>query len=174
MASEESVHPAIQGCIHVLERSELLLDRIPAALYTSREGTHDSIGCHLRHGLEHITCFLEGLEAGVVDYDKRRRDAVLETDIDIMREAICKTRSCLLGIDPEVLERRLTVIQIPTPGHSPGEVESSVVRELIFLSSHMIHHLSLMYIHCTNAGVDLPEDFPLAFSTIAYRNVAVG
>ncbi|MFP6598194.1 MAG: hypothetical protein VCC01_12115 [Candidatus Hydrogenedentota bacterium] len=174
MAEKTPVHPAIQGCIHVLERGELLLDRIPEPLYTFREGTHDSIGCHLRHGIEHISCFLEGLDSGVVDYDLRRRDEVLETDVDAMREAINETRASLIGIDPHALGKRLTVIQIPTPGCSPTPVESSVVRELIFLSSHMVHHLSLMYIHCTNAGVELPQDFPLAFSTSAHRKVAVG
>jgi len=38
----------------------------------------------------------------------------------------------------------------------------------------MIHHLALIYIHCMYAGVELTDDFPLAFSTMAYRDAAIG
>ena len=105
MSDETPVHPAIQGCIHVLERCELLLDRIPESLYTAREDTHDSVGCHLRHGIEHISCFLAGVDSGVVDYDSRSRDEHLQTDMGAMRKAIAELRAGLLKIDPEVLEK---------------------------------------------------------------------
>lgn len=174
MANEMLIHPAIQGCIHVLERCELMLDRIPEALYTVRDGDHDSIGSHLRHGIEHFTCFLDGLGNGMIDYDLRDRDEVIETDIVAARTAIAETRIRLMDIDAGNLGKSIQIVQIPSPGLEPASVSSSVVRELLFLSSHTIHHLSLMYIHCTKAGVDLPKDFPLAFSTSAYRNVSVG
>jgi len=174
MSDNSGVRSAIQGCVDVLERSELLLDSIPQSLYVLRDEPHDSIGGHLRHGLEHITCFLDGVSGGLIDYDQRRREAILETDVAKMREAITETKAGLLGIDAESLDTRIVVMQIPGFGVAPVEVESSVVRELIFLSSHMIHHLSVIYIHCGYAGVELPRDFPLAFSTSAYRNITVG
>lgn len=174
MVNETPVHPAVQGCVHVLERCELLLNRLSDSLYTTREGREDSIGAHLRHGIEHITCFLEGVDAGLIDYDLRRRDGGIETDKSKALDAINLTRTKLLELNPEILENSITVKQIPGPGHPPKEIPSSVERELVFMSNHMIHHLSVIYIHCNHAGVELPKNFPLALSTIVYRNVVVG
>ena len=39
-----------------------------------------SVGAHMRHILDHYKQFLVGRNEGQVDYDKRKRDARLETD----------------------------------------------------------------------------------------------
>lgn len=174
MSGETVIHPAVEGCLHVLDRADLMLDRIPETLYTNREDSRDSIGCHLRHAIEHITCFLDGVDTGVIDYDVRQRDILMETSVAAMRGAIEGVRVRFTAFDSSHVEKDIQVRQIPAPRHASSEVRSSVERELIFLSSHMVHHLSLMYLHCLNAGVELPKDFPLAFSTSAHRNVAVG
>ena len=174
MSAESSVHPAILGCLQVLDRCTLVLDRIPESLYTKCEPPLESIGAHLRHAIEHFVCFLDGLAGLEVDYDQRCRDELLETDVAEARRVIEELRTKLLEINIPTLEKAMRVVQLPGMDQSPVALESSVVCELIFLSSHMVHHLSLIYLRCANAGIDLPEDVPLAFSTIAHRDAVVG
>jgi hypothetical protein len=39
-----------------------------------------SVGQHVRHTVEFFQCFILGLENGVVDYDARKRDFLIEND----------------------------------------------------------------------------------------------
>jgi len=116
MCDEMTVYPAVSGCVHVLERCELVLGCIPEELFTRREGKLDSIGSHLRHGLEHMICFLDGLESGVVDYDLRLRDEQLETDMENAQEVIGVLRERLLSIAGETIEKPLRLCKFPLRG----------------------------------------------------------
>jgi len=55
------------------------------------------------------------------------------------------------------------------------EVGSSVGRELWFCSLHAIHHFSMLRtIAVHELGLDLPEEFGTAPSTLLYRSGALG
>jgi hypothetical protein len=46
-------------------------------------------------------------------------------------------------------------------------------RELVFLSGHAIHHIAIMALSAAAAGVTLPAELAVAFSTEAHRESLV-
>lgn len=174
MVAKRGVHPAIEGCIEVLERCMQAVAVIPDTVYVDKNDSHESIGCHFRHGLEHVQCFLADLEEGVIDYDARARDERLELSREEMTDALTDAVDALAGLSADQINRSVLVLQLPATDESQVKIPSSVARELTFLSSHMIHHLSMINLYCQLGGVELPPNIGLAFSTAAYRNVAVG
>ena len=61
------------------EIKEILI-RIPAGLFTKQKDilSGSTIGQHFRHIIEFYTCLEKGLETGIVSYDERERNVLLE------------------------------------------------------------------------------------------------
>jgi hypothetical protein len=161
----EDESAALRGCLEVCRRCDALVESVAAE---SGE-VYSVLGPHLRHCLDHFTSLLRGLSAGVVDYDARDRDEGMEDRPERFRAALAETVSKLGQIEPGDLERSLRVKQLAAPGAESAPVASTLERELIFLSSHTIHHLALMLHLAASRGVELPEELGVAFSTAAYR-----
>jgi hypothetical protein len=122
--------------------------------------------------VEHFICLARGLDAGLVDYDARDRDESIERDPDRFREVLAQVCRKLRELPPAALKRRIAVRQTAALDAGPSRLESTVERELVFLSSHTIHHLAVVISLCREQGVELPEDLAIAFSTAAYRQAA--
>lgn len=174
MAGSNSVHPTIAGCIHTLDSCIRAVERIPEDVFCQRDDTHESIGAHLRHCIEHVQCFIAGLPEGIVNYDLRERDLTLETCPKTFMNTCRSLIRQLQELQIEDIDAPLNVRQLPAPELDPMDVKSSIARELIFLSSHIIHHISVIQIYCRDANIELPEGINLAFSTAAYRKLVVG
>ena len=50
-------------------------------------------------------------------------------------------------------------------------VETTLGRELLFLSSHTVHHFAPLGQYCRNAGVELGHDFGKAPATMAFEQL---
>jgi hypothetical protein len=174
MSDSTVIHPAVLGCLEVCKRCDALLDNVSDELFCQSTTARDSIGGHLRHCLEHITCFVMGLEEGLIDYDLRVRSADLENNRTLFRRALQKTMQDLESIPSDIAENTIQVRQIQNPGDAPKDMGTTVERELVFLSSHLVHHLALVVYICRDEGIEVPSDFALAFSTSAYRAAATG
>lgn len=128
-----------------------------------------SIGGHVRHCIEFYRCFLQGLTTGRLDYDARAREVRLETDLVAAREALLEIVS---GLDETAAHQdtnaRLFVIENHA-GDEPAWSGSSVSRELRFLLSHTVHHYALIAILLRVRGMDTPEGFGIAPSTLRHR-----
>lgn len=161
--------PAVRGCIDACGRCERIVDAISIEMFATAAPGRSPIGAHLRHAVEHFVCFLRGLSEGKVDYDARDRDESIEQDPHLFREAIAEVRRTLAGLTPAQLRARIEVRQTAALDAEPSTLESTVERELVFLSSHTIHHLAVVVTLCREQGVDLPEDLAIAFSTAAFR-----
>jgi len=144
------------------------LHAVAVGAAASRSG-FAAIGPHLRHCLDHFRCLLDGLGTGRVDYDARARDAELERDPGRFCRALGAIASELDRLDTQTLDRPLVVQQTAAPGRPPAATASSLGRELVFLSSHVIHHLEIMRRILQGFGLELPEPVALAFSTAAHR-----
>ncbi len=141
-------------------------------MYATAAPGRAPIGAHLRHAVEHFTCLLRGLDDGLADYDARDRDEYIERDADRFREALNGVRRDLTAISTETLKKPIIVCQTAALDADPSRLQSTVERELVFLSSHTIHHLAVVVNLCREQGIDLPEDLAIAFSTAAYRQTA--
>jgi hypothetical protein len=107
-----------------------------------------------------------GYQAGVVNYDQRDRDATIETDPDFALMKMVKLVSTL----PQDDVRLRIQSQHPT-----GDVflDSTAYREILYCLEHCIHHMALIKVGLLELGIaNIPENFGVAYSTIAYKQQA--
>lgn len=162
--------PGILGdAILVLQQARTLLETLsPGAFTHAHPGIYNSgVGPHLRHAIDHFDGFFNGLEAGCIDYDARKRDPRLETDQDFaitrIAQLIQATRNVPATDLCRVVESRMNC------GCSEETCQSTVRRELQFLISHTIHHYALMALILRHQGIDPGPEFGMAPSTLRHR-----
>ncbi|MFN0059631.1 MAG: DinB family protein [Planctomycetota bacterium] len=169
---------AIDGCQAALDRCLALTQLYTVEQYVAQcpdDGRPDggrsdgSIGAHIRHVVEHLTCFFDGLARGCIDYDARARDEHVERDPTRARALLERARAELDGLRARPLDSSVRVVQVPALDTPSIEVTSSVARELLFLSSHTIHHLALIKLLARQQGYAFPASFDVAYSTAQYR-----
>src|SRR5690606_55641 len=115
-----------------------------------------SIGQHIRHILELYECLLSQYESGIVCYDDRKRDKVLETDVDQAISKIKEIQSSIQFTDKEMLLKMFSGVDSET-------IRSSYFRELWYNLEHCIHHQALIKIACNSlAYISLPASFGVA------------
>jgi uncharacterized damage-inducible protein DinB len=126
-----------------------------------------TLGKHVRHMIDHYDALQDGLGAGVViDYEQRRRDTSLEE----WPRLACRRL--------ETIQETLTHI---ADGHPPDRsqlaypagddllhLETSLGRELAFLTSHTIHHMAIIGLLAEQLGIDLPPTFGVHPSTLRH------
>ena len=123
-----------------------------------------SIGEHTRHIIEMFQCLDSQYTSGKVNYDKRQRNPVIETDTQF---AILQIKHIQNSLEKE--NKKMELQQI-----IDGEViyiESNYFRELLYNLEHCIHHQALIKVAVLESkNIILSEDFGVARSTIEYRN----
>jgi hypothetical protein len=123
-----------------------------------------TIGQHLRHIVELLQCLEEGYEAGLVNYEKRRRDVRIETDKDFALACMAT------AIENSHKEDKPMMMEAALGTGEQIRVSSSYQRELIYNMEHIIHHMALMRVGIKElTTIMLPESFGVAPSTIEYR-----
>jgi hypothetical protein len=155
----------------VLQQGCTLLKSVTDATYTrSQDGPHNSsLGAHYRHVLEHFVCLLEGLEAGQINYDLRRRNRQIENSsleaLFATEELIRKFRT----LPVSELDRKCTVVYSVGYGDSAAlAVDSNVAREVMFCIGHAIHHYAILKLVAASMNVQLPYEFGVAPSTLKH------
>lgn len=133
--------------------------------------TDNSVGKHVRHIVVFYQCLLNGVSAGQIDYDKRERDLLLETDRDCVQDAIRE----IINYTEIILDNPLTLNM--SYGHGICTVNTSIFRELAYNIEHTIHHLAIIKIGIKThyPELSLPENLGVAHPTIEYqqRQVAI-
>jgi len=165
---------ALRGSIESCDRCARVIDSITPDIYANALPGRYPVGSHLRHALEHVQCFVDGLKGGLVDYDARARDEMTERSLDCFVEKLAEARAALESLDGQDLSRPLRVRQTPSLDSAPQTYQSTVERELVFLSSHTIHHLAVVVHLCREHGVELGDDISMAFSTAAHHQALKG
>ncbi len=154
--------------VAVLLQGGELLDSLSSDVY-AREGRFDArsgIGAHFRHCVEFYASFLDGVRSGRVDYGARPRDRRLERDRELARNRMWEIANALDALDGADAEAPL-VVRAEGVAHDEWSC-SSVGRELQVLSSHTVHHFALVALLLRLEGVEPPEEFGVAPSTLEY------
>lgn len=157
--------------VEILQQLATLVARLTDAqyLHVERRLTGAHIGAHVRHVLDHYRLFLAGLPAGAVDYDARERDTAVERERGAALALVQALCAGLRALPPATFGRPLHVHQQGAQQAGRFEhVESRVDRELLFLQSHTVHHHALIGLLARLQGVEPPEHFGVAPSTIAW------
>jgi hypothetical protein len=132
-----------------------------------------TIGQHVRHILEFYQSVFNGLESKLINYDKRERNLLIETNTKVaiqLIEAICvklsqNTKDQNLILEGNFCAEEGNQIQICT----------SFLRELGYCLEHSIHHQALIKVGLLEVnGINFIDDtFGLAPATIRYRKQCV-
>ncbi len=155
----------LQGCLETCRRCEHLVRQFIES--TADRSLFETIGPHLGHCLDHFRSLLTGLDTGKIDYDAREVDPGLETDPNLFLAALYRVTAELAGLEGISTTQAVEVIQAAAPNRPPASAGSTLERELLFLSSHAIHHLALVIEVATSRGISVQSDLGTAFSTLA-------
>lgn len=122
-----------------------------------------TIGEHMRHIIELYGSLLENYDYGLINYDDRKRDILIQTD---KNAAISIMEKSLLEID-----KTNKPLSLAHNCFSPIEVlQTNYFRELIYNLEHSIHHQALIKVALYNLPhIRISDSFGIAPSTLEYR-----
>ncbi|GAB4515636.1 MAG: hypothetical protein Tsb0013_20200 [Phycisphaerales bacterium] len=129
-----------------------------------------TIGAHVRHTLDHFRAALTGLEGDVVDYDHRDRATAIEQSVDAAIAEIDALAGAIGAIGEEDAARGVTVRVMLSGDGACAELSTTLARELAFAAHHGVHHNAMIKAICCELGVETPEGFGKAPSTIQHEN----
>jgi len=162
-----------QACTNILAQLAELVNQIKEADFIKPAETlsHSTIGQHLRHTLEFFICFEEGFQRGVVNYDKRAHDKLIESDKFLALSTIARIRQFV-----DQLEEKSMHLEV---GYDLDKenfitINTTATRELVYNIEHAVHHMALMKIGIREIApyISLASDFGVAASTLRYKEAA--
>ena len=155
----------IQSIKNNLSENIELLRQLTNDEFTQKnpELSNATIGEHMRHIIELFGCLLENYDYGLINYDDRKRDVLLQTD---KNEAIAIIEKYLLEIDKPNKPLSLT----HNCFSSIELLQTNYFRELIYNLEHSIHHQALIKVALHSLPhIKIPSTFGVAPSTLEYR-----
>ncbi|NVJ63332.1 MAG: DinB family protein [Flavobacteriaceae bacterium] len=149
-----------------LSQLQNLLEQIDPKIYSQsfEELSNASIGQHIRHIVELFQALDSGYESGIVCYDNRKRDPLIELDPNAALSALDQILLNLLKEDKELQ------VDYQFLSNQQKNIQSSYQRELLYNLEHSIHHQAIIKVALrTLRSVEIDENFGVAPSTIRYR-----
>jgi uncharacterized damage-inducible protein DinB len=134
--------------------------------YSCKNLSGNTIGQHVRHIIEMFLCLEKGYQSGEVDYEKRERDILIETDKNF-------AASLLKEIIRQVSKENKSIYLLTyydDQRDEPEKINSNYFREIAYNLEHTIHHMALIRVGLRELG-DIPVDdsYGVASSTLKYR-----
>jgi hypothetical protein len=126
------------------------------------------IGAHIRHVHDHFKAVLNGLETGTVDYNKRNRESVAETNITLSK---VEHQTLLAQMSNAVLAHPglFIISEIDCFISENTELPSSIEREMLYLINHTIHHVAIIKQILQHHGIETPGYLGVAPSTASHQ-----
>jgi len=171
------LHQLVEVASIVLDQALTLLDETITSnshlTFTSRIIPGSTIGKHIRHAHAHFLLLLdcvEGDEPRVLNYDGRKRDTPMETDVAKAKEGLqsllerlerLKGPSATVGLDDPL------TLNAVTPDRQI--LHTSFGRELWFSALHAVHHWSMVRVIASEQSLEVEESLGVAPSTLMHR-----
>ncbi len=160
-----------QTNIEIIDQLIDLLNVIDSAIYKNalRPLHYSTMGQHVRHITEFYLCALNGYEGGVIDYDARERNILIEIDKDFTVETLQNVKVQLQAFQSDTP----LILKSKFGGDETIDIPSSFFRELTYLIEHTIHHLAIIKIGLNEVypEICIPKNFGVAHSTIRYQGI---
>lgn len=160
-----------KACANILAQLTDMVNQLSEQDFVKPVDTlgNSTLGQHLRHTVEFFICLEKGFQPGVINYDKREHDKLIETDKFIALSMLSK-------IDEFVrLQTTDKALKLEAAYDLDKEdfvtIETNYMRELVYNIEHAVHHMAIMKIGIREAApyVKLSPDFGIAASTIRYQ-----
>lgn len=161
----------VRACVSILDQLEDVASAISDEDYArpSRSLGSATIGQHLRHTIEFFLCLEKGFGSGIINYDKRDHDRIIESDRAMAILAIQRVRQFIQGTDSNQQLR----LEVGYDRHSEEcmTIDTNYSRELIYNIEHAVHHMAIMKIGLREiaAYIVIPTDFGIAVSTLRHK-----
>lgn len=157
--------------LEIVQQAKQFLSDISDLDYSSTLKPHlsGSAGKHMRHILDHYQALMIGHETGLVDYNKRDRFSQVETDSAAALYQWSIIETWLAHVCTLPSETTIKVLSETSIEHIEyAQVPSTLARELVFVSSHAIHHFSLLAVISSLLGKPCAENFGIAPATATF------
>jgi uncharacterized damage-inducible protein DinB len=148
-----------------------LLDGTSDLDYHSRPegGVSGSVGGHVRHCLDHVRAVLDAAAGGLLSYDCRARDTVIEHNRTLGIQALRQQGRRLEAMAGGPANQPVRLQALVDTSGATVEVSSSLGRELVFVLQHTIHHQAIVALLLAARGIEIPPQFGYAPSTARRR-----
>lgn len=164
-----------EACLNILSQLNDLVKQVDEKDFSrpSVALSNSTIGQHLRHTLEFFLCFESGYEKGLINYDKRGHDKLIETDKFIALSTLSRISDFIQNLNSN------RPLQLEVGYNLAADdfitIETNAVRELVYNIEHAVHHMAIMKIGVREVAsyVTLSSDFGIAASTIRYQQEGV-
>ncbi|WP_395338052.1 DinB family protein [Ningiella sp. W23] len=161
----------------ILEQAILLLENLSRAEYQKVIKPHfpSSIGAHMRHVIDHFVAIQSAMAThdasslSHINYNVRHRHNEVEQSPNAALEELEQLQRWLNSLSDDDCKQNVRVTtEIDISHTKSASCESTLERELIFVSSHAIHHYALIRIICAMQDKTVPEYFGYAPATITH------
>ncbi len=127
------------------------------------ELSNATVGQHTRHIIELFQCLQIQYQNGTVNYDSRKRNKIIETNISY---AI----SCINNIVENLNKPDKTLNLLVALNGNTHTIATNYYRELYYNLEHCIHHQALIKVAIIKLGnITIGNEFGVAPSTLQYR-----
>lgn len=162
----------ITACGMILDQLEDVVTQISSEDFAkpSPALSNSTIGQHLRHTVEFFLCLETGFREGVINYDKRGHDKLIESDKFLALNAIRKIKDFVVATNID------TTLKLDVGYERDTEecvtIQTNYFRELTYNIEHAVHHMALIKIGVREVAgyVQLPSDFGIAVSTLRHKD----
>ena len=128
-----------------------------------------TIGGHTRHVIELFQCLLQGYNTGIVNYEHRKRDLMIETNKNYASDLLIEIANNINMPNAKLL---LEGFYNDESDNEICSVQTNYFRELIYNLEHCIHHMALIRVGINElCDFTLPENFGVAPSTMQYKKL---
>jgi hypothetical protein len=161
----------LESQLETVEQAKQFLRGLSAKNYKVVLQPHfaSSAGTHMRHILDHYSALRDGLNQGLINYNKRNRCSTVEScpqtallewqKIERWLQEVCRLDANMpINV---MCETSVNTIQ-------STETQSTLARELVFVSSHAVHHFSLLAVINSLLGNKNEVNFGVAPSTATH------
>jgi hypothetical protein len=161
----------LEGQLETVQQAKEFLLDLTADNYQVVIKPHfaSSAGAHMRHILDHYLALQDGLNQGLVNYNKRNRYCNVESCPQTALLQWQKVEQWLRDVSQLDADMPLTVVCETSVNETQNtHTKSTLARELVFVSSHAIHLFSLLAVINSLLGNKDAVNFGVAPNTATY------
>ena len=175
MSEQTQLAVIIAANIETLDQGIGFLSGIDDSVFTAviDPWMSSSIGGHIRHIADTYRAMINGHSSKRVDFNFRRRNTEIETELTKALLELRNIRHWLQNLDDKNNVSLRMVTEVALAQTQSVSLGSSLARELIFTSSHAIHHFAQIATLARLQGFDIDPRLGVAAATASHRrNIA--
>jgi uncharacterized damage-inducible protein DinB len=165
------MEPMHNSQLEILAQGQSYLKTVTSEHYTAviKPNFISSAGAHMRHVIDHYLAIMAGVDSGLIDYDDRLRGAGPEQDRLLASEKLNKIARWIEQLtDDDLAAVTWLSTEVCASTKTVLRVQTSIARELVFATSHAVHHYAMIAQIAFAQKAPLPISFGLAPATATF------